>query len=240
MTPTEDISDYREVTAAERTALEQADAAWEEPSQSFIDLWNNAAGDYGCYNETTGFFELNGLTDISYSEALEIYNFSSPGLLNASTRQHMFFRSKLRTMMPINEANRIQKSWAQAFFASPNLEAVSFSPGAADVLDGKQMFSNCSKLKRILPLMDAENCNATGMFENCYALEEAKLRGIKNSVSFAWSPLLSLESLKFMIDNRPAHFTNAITITLHPEAYARVSDELFAQAAAKNITIATT
>lgn len=34
--------------------------------------------------------------------------------------------------------------------------------------------------------------------------------------------------------------TKAITLTLHPDAYARVTDEIFALAAEKNITIAST
>lgn len=226
-------------------------------SASFIDLWNAACGEWGGFNPETELFELNGLTDMSYREALEIYNFSSPGLLSASTREHVFFRSKLRTMLPIYEAN-VQKNWKQAFFGSPNLEVVSFSPGAANVVDGRQMFSYCPKLKRILPGVNAENCNATGMFEYCYALEEAKLMNIKNSVSFAWSPFLSLESLEYIIDNRPTYFTNAITITVHPDVYAKLTgdtsnaaaaaltaeelaawQQIVADAAAKNISFAT-
>lgn len=225
--------------------------------RGFVDLWNAACGEWGGFNPETELFELNGLTDMSYREALEIYNFSSPGLLSASTREHVFFRSKLRTMLPIYEAN-VQKNWKQAFFGSPNLEVVSFSPGAANVVDGRQMFSYCPKLKRILPGVNAENCNATGMFEYCYALEEAKLMNIKNSVSFAWSPFLSLESLEYIIDNRPTYFTNAITITVHPDVYAKLTgdtsnaaaaaltaeelaawQQIVADAAAKNISFAT-
>lgn len=225
--------------------------------RGFVDLWNAACGEWGGFNPETELFELNGLTDMSYREALEIYNFSSPGLLGASTREHVFFRSKLRTMLPIYEAN-VQKNWKQAFFGSPNLEVVSFSPGAANVVDGRQMFSYCPKLKRILPGVNAENCNATGMFEYCYALEEAKLMNIKNSVSFAWSPFLSLESLEYIIDNRPTYFTNAITITVHPDVYAKLTgdtsnaaaaaltaeelaawQQIVADAAAKNISFAT-
>lgn len=40
----------------------------------FIDLWNNACGSYGRYNAETGYFELNGLTDIGYDEALKIFH----------------------------------------------------------------------------------------------------------------------------------------------------------------------
>ena len=39
----------------------------------FIDQWNTACGKWGTYNEDTGYFELNGLTDITYEEALKIW-----------------------------------------------------------------------------------------------------------------------------------------------------------------------
>lgn len=42
----------------------------------FIDLWNQAAGDYGRYNEETGYFELYEIYDIGWDEALLIYRIS--------------------------------------------------------------------------------------------------------------------------------------------------------------------
>ena len=42
----------------------------------FIDLWNQAAGDYGRYNEDTGFFELYEIYDIGWDEAMLIYRIS--------------------------------------------------------------------------------------------------------------------------------------------------------------------
>ena len=42
----------------------------------FIDLWNQAAGDYGRYNEETGFFELYEIYDIGWDEALLIWRIS--------------------------------------------------------------------------------------------------------------------------------------------------------------------
>lgn len=42
----------------------------------FIDLWNQAAGDYGRYNEDTGYFELYEIYDIGWDEALLIYRIS--------------------------------------------------------------------------------------------------------------------------------------------------------------------
>lgn len=42
----------------------------------FIDLWNQAAGDYGRYNEETGFFELYEIYDIGWDEAMLIWRIS--------------------------------------------------------------------------------------------------------------------------------------------------------------------
>ncbi|MDU1892842.1 MAG: hypothetical protein E6767_19350, partial [Dysgonomonas sp.] len=44
---------------------------------TFADLWNQAAGQYGKYNEETGLFEYCGLTDIGYEEAIGIYNYTN-------------------------------------------------------------------------------------------------------------------------------------------------------------------
>lgn len=44
--------------------------------QLFIDLWNQAAGDCGRYNEDTGFFELFEIYDIGWDEAMLIWRVS--------------------------------------------------------------------------------------------------------------------------------------------------------------------
>ncbi len=51
------------------------------------------------------------------------------------------------------------------------------------------------------------------------------------------SPKINLISLQYLIKH--ATNTNEITITLHPEAYARLTDDLIAEAAEKQITFAT-
>lgn len=153
----------------------------------------------------------------------------------------------------------MQRNWKQAFSAAPKLEVVSFYPGVANVQNGTQMFSECIKLKHILPHLIMENCNASEMFYNCKSLETAKIKSLKNSVSFAQSPLLSLESLRFTVDNRPDYFTSAIIITVHADVYAKLTgdttnaaaaalteeelaqwNQVLVDAAAKNISFATT
>ena len=76
------------------------------------------------------------------------------------------------------------------------------------------------------------------LFINCPKLETVYLCAIKKSFNIIYSPLLSLASIQYMVDN--AANTTPITITLHPDAHARLTEELIAQAAEKQITFATT
>lgn len=82
------------------------------------------------------------------------------------------------------------------------------------------------------------------MFYQCFALVFVSLRGVKYDISFSDSPLISLESLQFMITN--AANTSPITVTVHADVYAKIQDETNAEwhalietAAAKQITFAT-
>ena len=109
LAPSESVSDFREVTAAEKAKIEAADAAWERPPQSFIDLFNNRealGGAMPCegYNEETGYFELNHIKDIDYDEAVAILNASYPMMLGSSPKtiyQDCGAILRVRTLMPI-------------------------------------------------------------------------------------------------------------------------------------------
>lgn len=235
--PTEDISDFREVTAAERTALEQADAAWVEPPRRFIDLFDKAAGACGRYNTETGFFELNGIMDIGYQEAMEIMQYYTCWTL--STLHYAFTGAGVRTLIPLKTPS--DSVSIQFGFARSSLEKIVFAGRVSinkdnDVLSA---FKACRFLRVIDGVISAPYVKFIETFDACYALEEVRIYRLRNLISFKDSPLLSLESISYMVANALTD-TKATTITLHPTAYARVTDELFALAAEKNITIATT
>lgn len=208
--------------------------------QCFIDQWNAAAGPYGCYNEATGFFELNGLKDITYAEAMEIYAVSAGWGANCSDGHPEYMDKSFsgfqgRTLFPA----RYQMQWARMdnmFNGCPNLEAIritrkgSIIPYRSDYA----IFRNCTKLKRVFD--EIHYLEDSHTFQGCKALEDVRLR-VSGSIRLADSPRLSIESIEYMVNNNLA--TKAITITLHPDAYARVTDNILAAAAAKNITIAT-
>lgn len=75
------------------------------------------------------------------------------------------------------------------------------------------------------------------LFSNCPKLETVYLCAITESFDISGAPLLSLASIQYMVDH--AANTTPITITLHPDAYARLTDEIITAATAKQINFAT-
>lgn len=252
LTPDTSASDWREVTPAERAKIEAADAKWVRPPQSFIDRWNEHCkvdlppdwlGYYGSYeqqvggfNESTGFFELyDDIKDISYTEAQRL---DSYWVGRKMPDPHgMFHQVKERTMLPLNFDQWTTQSSYGLFLESRSLEVVALKIRSSDL---RSMFAKCPKLRKIYGYVYTvvQNASFTDGFKGCEALEEVAIFYLNQSISFADSPRLSMKSVKFMVDN--ARNTVAITITLHPEAYTRLTDELIATAAQKQITFATT
>lgn len=83
------------------------------------------------------------------------------------------------------------------------------------------------------------------LFPGCVALSTFKLYGLRSDINLAEQSKLSLASLNFMIVNA-ANGTTKITVTVHPDVFAKLTDETnaewsaaLAKAAEKNITFAT-
>lgn len=72
-------------------------------------------------------------------------------------------------------------------------------------------------------------------FGDCYSLEDLFIQNLKASINISWSPINN-ESMAFIVEN--AANTSAITISVSPYTYYRLTDEIKAAATAKNITIA--
>ncbi|MBP3514418.1 MAG: hypothetical protein J6J74_08095, partial [Elusimicrobiaceae bacterium] len=124
---------------------------------------------------------------------------------------------------------------SRMFFGSNKLEVLVLND--IEATESWGMFGNCSNLRTIDGIIGVRNQKQLDkMFVGCNALREVRISYLGANISFADSPNLSLASISFMVTY--AANTSPITITLHPTAYARVTDELFAVAASKNITIA--
>lgn len=222
LTATEKITDFREVTATEKQALESKAANFNRPPQSFIDQWNVACGDYGCWNESTGYFELNGLKDISYSEAIEIMAFDTPiyRIGGPSFPSYAFATSNVRTVFPIvgRGSNGVGLMNGNSTFKyAEKIEVIIMREVNLTNID--RMFWDCKKLRKIEITLGAYGINSAkdGAFYNCFALEDVKIGGVSCNLDFSYSPRISRASFEYMFVRN----TN-ITFTVHPLVYAKI------------------
>lgn len=206
-----------------------------------IGQFNNKLS-YGKYNETTGFFELNGFTDIGYNEALEIDRLAiNPRECNNISYWFMNLAQNCRTLFPLYSVGYTYISANEAFRSCPSLQLIRFVEGNKkanlQLAAAYAMFDNCRELETIdvRIIFSTKTADTSNMFRSCNKLKEVTIVP-RRSISFSDSPLLSEASMTYMIANGEA----GITLTLHPDAYARVTDEMFALAAERQITIAST
>lgn len=217
--------------------------------QANIDLFESAGA---TFNATTGYFELNGLTDISYEEMQVIYEHpirNASDLINEG-----IFPVKQRTTLPLSRWGASQSINSSMAFANGSmLEVVDLSTFHTYPLRFTayaSFFTGCVWLREIIgSIRIIGGMATTAIFTNCYSLEKVYQSHIERNTSFAQSSLLSLASVVYMVEN--AANTSAITITLHASAYARCQADtteytwqgntytgIIALATAKNITIA--
>lgn len=201
---------------------------WRKDS-SLRDLYISAGA---VYNEATGFYELNGLTDITEAEMKKIYkyagtpqvrashaysqirtNFPSPGYYNGSIYDGMFYASKIEVI------NLGYKQIQPPTILEPYVN-----------LDGQNAFYLCKNLRIIYGRIEKyRTINDWGLtFGECAELEEVRIYRLGTNIKFSWSPNLSKESVLYMITNAnppSGAAAGSIAITLHPTAYARLKDD---------------
>ena len=199
------------------------------------------AEQYGYARITDGVFDcmLNGLS-LTYEEAVRIYN-AGPIQSSHSVASLQFNNnSEVRTNLPLKYMGGVVEA-NYAFVSGTNIEVINAR--------GISLYINtifgCGKLRRIVsPVQMARNIDN---FKRCPMLEDVELVFTNTSpmaVSFADCPLLSLASLQYMVSN--TRNKAAVTITVHPDVYAKLTDEtneewhkMLTDAADKNINFAT-
>lgn len=206
------------------------------------------------YNEQTGFYELNGLTDITEEEMKTIY-VQTHAMDKLQNFRCIFASTKFRTNLGFNRSTMQTNSRPFQFYDSfrenRSLEVLRISYKDIDVLRSVIVehlgyaFYFCVKLRKIIGIIRLDKSSGvTSAFDQCLELQDVKLYGLLTNISFAYSPLISLESLQYLITN--AANTSPITVTVHADVYAKIQDEgqvdwhaLIETAAAKQITFAT-
>lgn len=253
LTATERPEDFREVTDKEKATIEAADEAWVRPPQSFIDKWISAGlingVQYSSYKEDSDKpFILNGIPH-TYQEALETYHKTAVNY-DGNIDQIFYGFNRLKTNFPIPFSRVSNKSAKDICFGCTNLQVFVWCAGNGynSPTQMNNAFRGCVNLEEIKGIIGSTYANYSywvDTFRNCKKLREIRIKVATGSLSFEWSPLLSYESLRYLVDN-PSK-TGGTTITVHPDIYAKLTDEtntewhqVLIDAAAKNIQFATT
>lgn len=210
---------------------------WRKDS-SLRDLYIQAGAKY---NEQTGYYELNGLTDITEEEMREIYTQWQKDVGTASHNTGwLTLPPKMRTNLPsLYRADLI--SALSNCIGGSSVEVLCIAEQSNDT---RVMYvastqavaqNNMPKLRRVIGVWRYNDNNPSNFnfsygqpFGKCPLLEEIKMMRINKSHTFAVSPNLSKESVQYMIENAnppSGAAAGSITITLHPTAYVRLKDD---------------
>ncbi len=238
----------------------------------FVDMFNSAAGKWGKYDPVNAPdaqhpFYLNELW-LTYEEAVNImeknvWRFgcipSNDAFNSTATRTNLFAMN----LIDHSDRSRLADYCLDFRFiarGNPTLETLRVSTDDNEaVLNGEYAYGafvgnidnmfhgNFLNFKQILGVIRLQNIStpwrlSTGQMPE---LTTILLTAIKCDFNIACAPKLLLASINFWINN--ALNSSAITVTVHPDVYAKLTDEsntewhaLLAQAAEKNITFATT
>lgn len=201
------------------------------------------------YNEATGYYELNGLTDITEEEMRTIYEKTWGWWLHLPSLNG--FGSALpRTNIPCPDYKIIlyasNISIHSIFSVSgnnDNLEVVNlralYTPTGFDeikIVDSNWAFQGNKKLREVQGIINVNgarsNLNIGGN------IETINIKGLKVNIRFYNSQRLSKKSVLYMINNSEA--TSAITIGLNKAVYDAMKDDadiIAALAEKTNITL---
>lgn len=199
-----------------------------------------------------GYWYLNGLGDITNRQMLDIYsgthNFTHIGSISSMSPDCSlscaFYRNtKIRTNFPFSHSGyniaslyyKLMRSFQWSVF-----EVVFMPQRLCYMYGGSNLYAFSSvTIKHILNpilLSDYKDYD-TGLFSS--GIKTFKMHGINCNIKLVSSPLLTLKTILYMIQNEAA--TSTITITLHADAYTRAmaSDEIVAALAEHpNISLA--
>lgn len=126
----------------------------------------------------------------------------------------------------------------QAFIGCSSAARIEITTGAS-LLHVGNMFAGCRKLREVVGTLDFSSVDYPGtIFDGCESLEEMRLKGIKGDLILRWSPNLSIESVKYLVDNLQQVMGKSITIPRSwQQAHEAEAREYAKTAAQKGFTL---
>lgn len=175
------------------------------------------------YNEATGYYELNGLTDITEEQMALIYNESMRFPKNSPYIGGCYSQSKARTLFSPTTSAIISSNTSicyENFFYSNNLEYIALAANNAGRSCSTLVytFAFSGKLRKIDFPMYVVDKSFSSTFKECKLLEHVLISDfIGGKLSFIDSPRLNYTSLRWLVDK--AKNTTAETVTVHATTY---------------------
>lgn len=207
----------------------------------FADLWNEACRDltnpnnpFGYYDADVDDYPLNGLR-LSYAEAIEVYYAGTPRKYDATNFYGGW--NKIRTNLPPRADASNTITVKQMYVNASNIEVANIGAQASN---GQNMFSGNHKLRKAIgKLMPPSGSTTNPSLYGTCPIEEIHLGWWGISVGhfdLHSLPNINADSLQWMVSNAQATTQGTRTVTLHADAYARLTDDMKALAAEKSIT----
>lgn len=193
------------------------------------------------FNNETGFYEYGDYKDITEEEMMEMYVktwnwwLSDKGILSYATcRTNLrppFFQYIYKVYNLLQVFNNSQMEYIDLTTTVDISENYKYIK--ASNLDYSCQESN--KLREIRGIIDVSQLKTSSSpILNGPALEKVRLSKLKTSINLRGTPMLSVESVLYLVQNSAA--TSNITVTLHPNAYARAVADPEVQAALQEKT----
>lgn len=175
----------------------------------------------------SGYYYLNGLGDITEEEMMVIY---LRGLFNESDMAPLAYGGFNNIRTNLGRIGLYNATMSAPYITSynPTIEVCRLlskrETGGNMTFTGTSLFSGSTNLRVIdvnaSIILQTSN---VAVFGKCYALEEVRLRELTVNVFLGDSPQISKQTIKYAIVN--ANPSSTISVTLHPNAYARLADD---------------
>ena len=125
-------------------------------------------------------------------------------LTNATDMSGAFSSCPSLTSVSIGAAPKVTNA-SNLFFGCARLKDVSIDLSGGLLTNFNYAFFQCSSLLRVTGIVDLSNANtSTATFQGCSSLEEVRIKGIKVDFDLSACAKLSVESVKYLVENAQA------------------------------------
>ena len=205
------------------------------------------------WNDSTGYWELNGLTDITDDEMREIYVRGIGSYQRAGDSwAAAYAQSSCRTNLPNSTTTGgggIPLSLYETFYLANNLEKIVLAGNGTQTIFADRLYvflpiaPKLTEVSNPINISQVPEWQVTSSFTfQAPNLTTLKLAALKTNINMGKLESLSLESLTYLVNN--ASNSGAITVTVHPTIYGYLTDQsghpnwyaLAQTAAGKNIS----